>query len=135
MLYRSTFRFLTPPLLPLLFPPSVYDLLPQALCLNNKSRREKTVGEIVNLMSVDAQRFMDLMTYFHLIWSAPLQIVLALLFLYFTMGVSIFAGFALMILMIPFNAAIAAKSRKYQVEKKNGREGYFWRGKSPCILN
>ncbi|CAI8018869.1 Multidrug resistance-associated protein 1 [Geodia barretti] len=87
----------------------------KALCLNNKSRREKTVGEIVNLMSVDAQRFMDLMTYFHLIWSAPLQIVLALLFLYFTMGVSIFAGFALMILMIPFNAAIAAKSRKYQV--------------------
>ncbi|CAI8018867.1 Multidrug resistance-associated protein 1, partial [Geodia barretti] len=89
----------------------------KALCLNNKSRREKTVGEIVNLMSVDAQRFMDLMTYFHLIWSAPLQIVLALLFLYFTMGVSIFAGFALMILMIPFNAAIAAKSRKYQVKQ------------------
>ena len=75
------------------------------------------MGEIVNLMSVDAQRFMDLMTYIHLIWSAPLQIVLALLFLYFTMGVSIFAGFALMILLIPLNAAIAAKSRKYQVER------------------
>ena len=75
------------------------------------------MGEIVNLMSVDAQRFMDLMTYFHMIWSAPLQIVLSLLFLYFTMGYAIFAGFVLMILMIPFNAAIAAKSRKYQVKE------------------
>ena len=66
-------------------------------------------------MSVDAQRFMDLMSYFHMIWSAPLQIVLALIFLYFTMGYSIFAGFALMVLMIPINALIAAKSRQYQV--------------------
>ena len=68
-------------------------------------------------MSVDAQRFMDLMTYFHMIWSAPLQIILSLVFLYFTMGFSIFAGFVLMLLMIPLNAAIAAKSRQYQVRQ------------------
>ena len=66
-------------------------------------------------MSVDAQRLMDLMTYFHMIWSAPLQIVLALVFLYQTMGVSIFAGFVLMILLIPVNAVIAAISKKFQV--------------------
>ena len=89
--------------------------LHQALRLSNSARRERTVGEIVNLMSVDAQRFMDLMSYLHMIWSAPLQIVLALVFLYFTMGFSIFAGFAVMILLIPVNAAIAAKSRKLQV--------------------
>lgn len=73
------------------------------------------MGEIVNLMSVDAQRFMDLMTYIHMIWSAPLQIILSLVFLYFTMGYAIFAGFVLMLLMIPINAFIAAKSKKYQV--------------------
>ena len=66
-------------------------------------------------MSVDAQRFMDLMSYLHLIWSAPLQIVLSLGFLYATMGPSIFAGFAVMLLLIPVNAMIAAKSRQYQV--------------------
>ena len=73
------------------------------------------MGEIVNLMSVDAQRFMDLMSYLHMIWSAPVQIVLALVFLYFTMGFSIFAGFVVMVLLIPVNAVIAAKSRKLQV--------------------
>lgn len=40
------------------------------------------MGEIVNLMSVDAQRFMDLAPFLNLMWSAPLQIVLAIYFLW-----------------------------------------------------
>ncbi|KAL9964351.1 hypothetical protein ACROYT_G027981 [Oculina patagonica] len=35
----------------------------KALLLNNNSRKESTAGEMVNLMSVDAQRLMDLLTY------------------------------------------------------------------------
>ena len=41
----------------------------QALVLSNAARKESTVGEVVNLMSVDAQRFMDLMSYINIIWS------------------------------------------------------------------
>lgn len=33
-------------------------------------------------MSVDAQRFMDLATYINMIWSAPLQVTLALYLLW-----------------------------------------------------
>lgn len=40
------------------------------------------MGEIVNLMSVDAQRFMDLATYINMIWSAPFQVILALYLLW-----------------------------------------------------
>lgn len=54
--------------------------------MSNSSRKESTVGEIVNLMSVDAQRFMDLTAYLNMIWSAPLQIALALYFLWETLG-------------------------------------------------
>ena len=75
------------------------------------------MGEIVNLMSVDAQRFVDLMIHLHMLWSAPLQIILSLVFLYLTMGPSIFAGFAVMILMIPLNASVAGISRKMQVKQ------------------
>lgn len=50
--------------------------------ITNAARRTSTVGEIVNLMSVDAQRFMDLITYINMIWSAPLQVILALYFLW-----------------------------------------------------
>ena len=98
--------------------------LAQALVLSNKARRTKTVGEIVNLMSVDAQRFMDLMNYIHMLWSAPLQIVLALFFLYLSMGPSIFAGFGVMVLLIPVNIVMATVNRKFQVKqmiKKDAR--------------
>ncbi|KAJ3588064.1 hypothetical protein NHX12_011658, partial [Muraenolepis orangiensis] len=53
-----------------------------ALVISNTARRSSTVGEMVNLMSVDAQRFMDLITYINMIWSAPLQVLLALYFLW-----------------------------------------------------
>ena len=58
---------------------------------------------------------MDLMTYLHYIWSCPLQIVLAVIFLYIAMGPSVFAGVGVMLLMIPINVVIAAISRKLQV--------------------
>lgn len=54
----------------------------QALVITNSARKSSTVGEIVNLMSVDAQRFMDLATYINMVWSAPLQVILALYLLW-----------------------------------------------------
>jgi len=80
------------------------------------------VGEIVNLMSVDAQRFMDTMTYVNMTWSAPLQIILSLIFLYLSMGPSIFAGFAVMVVMIPLNAVLAAQVRKLQVKQMKEKD-------------
>lgn len=64
----------------------------KAMIMSNSARKESTVGEIVNLMSVDAQRFMDLTTYINMLWSAPLQIGLALYFLWAILGPSVLAG-------------------------------------------
>uniref|UniRef100_A0A8C6UP06 Multidrug resistance-associated protein 1 n=1 Tax=Neogobius melanostomus TaxID=47308 RepID=A0A8C6UP06_9GOBI len=88
----------------------------KALVISNAARRSSTVGEIVNLMSVDAQRFMDLSAYINMIWSAPLQVVLALYFLWETLGPSVLAGVAVMLLMVPVNAFIVA-----QMKSKDGR--------------
>ena len=90
-------------------------VITQTLRLSNSAKRSSTVGEIVNLMSVDAQRFMDLTTYLHMIWSGPFQISLALYFLWQTLGPSALAGIAVMILLIPINGLIAHKIRQYQV--------------------
>ncbi|XP_041714664.1 ATP-binding cassette sub-family C member 3 isoform X2 [Coregonus clupeaformis] len=89
----------------------------KSLIITNAAKRTSTVGEIVNLMSVDAQRFMDLTTFLNMLWSAPLQIILALYFLWQNLGPSVLAGVAVMILLIPLNAAIAVKTRAYQVEQ------------------
>uniref|UniRef100_A0A8C0EXQ0 ABC-type glutathione-S-conjugate transporter n=1 Tax=Bubo bubo TaxID=30461 RepID=A0A8C0EXQ0_BUBBB len=88
-----------------------------SLVITNSAKRSSTVGEIVNLMSVDAQRFMDLMTFLNMLWSAPLQIFLALYFLWQALGPSVLAGVAVMVLLIPFNSAIAMKTRAFQVEQ------------------
>lgn len=89
----------------------------KALVITNEAKRSSTVGEVVNLMSVDAQRFMDLTTFLNMLWSAPLQIFLALFFLWQNLGPSVLAGVAVMILLIPLNAVIAMKTRTYQVEQ------------------
>lgn len=46
----------------------------KALRLSNSVRRNKTMGEIVNLMAVDVQRFMDMIPYLIMLQSAPLQV-------------------------------------------------------------
>ncbi|KAJ6660365.1 hypothetical protein lerEdw1_017788 [Lerista edwardsae] len=89
----------------------------KSLIITNSAKRSSTVGEIVNLMSVDAQRFMDLTTFLNMLWSAPLQICLALYFLWQALGPSVLAGVAVMVLLIPFNAVIAMKTRAFQVEQ------------------
>ncbi|KAM5274228.1 ATP-binding cassette sub-family C member 3 [Ctenodactylus gundi] len=89
----------------------------KALVITNSAKRESTVGEVVNLMSVDAQRFMDVYPFFNLAWSAPLQIILAMYFLWQILGPSVLAGVALMVLLIPLNGAVAFKMRAYQVQQ------------------
>ena len=87
----------------------------QSLVLSNQARHDSTTGEIFNLMAIDAQRVMDIAGYLHHLWAAPLQIVLAIYFLYQTMGPSVFASVAVMVLLIPVNAVIAFISRRFQV--------------------
>lgn len=94
----------------------------KALVISSAARRTSTVGEMVNLMSVDAQRFMDLITYINMIWSAPLQVVLALYFLWQNLGPSVLAGVAVMLLMVPVNAVIAMKTKTYQVAQMKSKD-------------
>ncbi|KAF5918368.1 hypothetical protein HPG69_011808 [Diceros bicornis minor] len=94
----------------------------KALVITNSARRSSTVGEIVNLMSVDAQRFMDLATYLNMVWSAPLQVILALYFLWLNLGPSVLAGVAVMILMVPINAVMAMKTKTYQVAHMKSKD-------------
>ncbi|XP_043498528.1 multidrug resistance-associated protein 1 isoform X2 [Polistes fuscatus] len=94
----------------------------KAMRMSNSARKESTLGEIVNLMSVDAQRFMDLTAYINMIWSAPLQIVLALSFLWEKLGPAVLAGLAVMIVLIPINALIANKVKTLQIRQMKDKD-------------
>ncbi|XP_078129230.1 ATP-binding cassette sub-family C member 2 [Sander vitreus] len=88
----------------------------KALKVSNDTRKESTVGETVNLMSADAQRFNDVTNFIHLLWSCPLQIMLSIVFLWIELGPSVLAGLAVMVLMGPINGLLATKARKFQIE-------------------
>uniref|UniRef100_A0A8C0IP28 Multidrug resistance-associated protein 1-like n=1 Tax=Chelonoidis abingdonii TaxID=106734 RepID=A0A8C0IP28_CHEAB len=78
----------------------------KALSLANSSRRKYTTGEIVNLMSADAQQLMELTINLNLLWSAPFQILMAIVFLWQELGPSVLAGVAVLVLVIPINAFV-----------------------------
>ena len=94
----------------------------KSLQLSNAARKESTIGEIVNLMSVDAQRFTDLMQFINLLWSAPLQIIISIYFLWLELGPSVLAGVAVMVFMIPMNAVVAGLSKKMQVRQMKQKD-------------
>nr|XP_046256958.1 canalicular multispecific organic anion transporter 1 isoform X2 [Scatophagus argus] len=88
----------------------------KALVVSNEARKESTVGETVNLMSADAQRFNDVTNFIHLLWSCPLQIILSIVFLWMELGPSVLAGLGVMVLMAPINALLATKARNIQIK-------------------
>ncbi|XP_038064145.1 multidrug resistance-associated protein 1-like [Patiria miniata] len=94
----------------------------KALILTNSARKDATTGEIVNLMSVDAQRLMELCTFVNTLWSSPFQILVALFFLWRTLGPSVLAGYGAMALMIPLNAYIAIKIRGIQARQMKEKD-------------
>lgn len=94
----------------------------KALCMSNAARKESTVGEIVNLMAVDAQKFVDLTAYLNMIWSAPLQIILALYFLWEILGPSVLAGLAVMIILIPVNGYIANRVKILHIKQMKNKD-------------
>ena len=69
----------------------------------------------MNLMSVDAQRLMDVMTYINMIWSAPFQVGVSLYFLHRTMGWSIYVGLGVMVVFTPLTFLVGRMVNKLQV--------------------
>ena len=50
-----------------------------------------------------------------MLWSAPLQITLAMYFLYAELGPSTFVGLSVTILLLPFNSVLMGKVMAFQV--------------------
>ncbi len=96
----------------------------KSMRLSNEGRASKSTGDIVNYMAVDTQRLQDLTQFGQQLWSAPFQITLCMISLYQLVGVSMFAGVGVMILMIPINGFIARISKtlqKRQMKNKDAR--------------
>ena len=94
----------------------------KALKLSSEGRSSKTSGDIVNHMAVDQQRLSDLAQFGVQLWSAPFQILLCMISLYQLLGLSMFAGIAVMILMIPLNGTIARMMKRLQIAQMKNKD-------------
>ncbi|KAM9316906.1 ATP-binding cassette sub-family C member 10 [Gastrophryne carolinensis] len=66
-------------------------------------------GEVLNLMSTDADRITNFCRSFHELWSLPLQFCITLYLLYLQVGVAFLGGLGLALLLVPLNKAIATR--------------------------
>ncbi|XP_066905601.1 multidrug resistance-associated protein 1 [Halyomorpha halys] len=89
----------------------------KALKLSSSARKDSTLGEIVNLMAVDSQTFMNVIPNLNTLWSAPLLIGLSLYFLWQQLGPSVLMGLGVMLVMIPANAFFANLTKNLQVKQ------------------
>lgn len=96
----------------------------KTLTISNTARKDFSTGEITNLMSIDAQRFMEIVPYLNTLWSGPFQFMLAIYFLYNLVGVSSLVGLAVFFILIPINISggkYMAKIQSQQMKAKDGR--------------
>ncbi|GLE08119.1 hypothetical protein PINS_up019081 [Pythium insidiosum] len=88
----------------------------KSLVLSAAARQKKTTGEITNLMSIDAQRLQELTQYINSLWYSVFQITVSCFLLWKQIGVSTFAGVAVIILMLPVTASISKLMRRLQLK-------------------
>lgn len=69
----------------------------------------------MNLMSSDAQQFVQLMPFINILWSGPFQITIAMVFLWRELGPSVLAGVGVLLLLLPLNVLVARRSKIFQV--------------------
>ncbi|KAM7039076.1 ATP-binding cassette sub-family C member 6 isoform 6-T6 [Acridotheres tristis] len=84
------------------------------LVMSNASRKAATTGEIVNLVSVDVQKLMDLIIYFNGTWLAPIRIIICFVFLWQLLGPSALTAIAVFLLLLPLNFVITKKRSQFQ---------------------
>uniref|UniRef100_A0A2K6RZG7 Multidrug resistance-associated protein 1-like n=1 Tax=Saimiri boliviensis boliviensis TaxID=39432 RepID=A0A2K6RZG7_SAIBB len=90
----------------------------KALLLSNVSRQKFSTGEIINLMSADAQQLMDMTSNLNLLWSVPFQILMAISLLWQELGPAVLAVVAVLVFVIPINVLATTKIKKLKKSQR-----------------
>ncbi|KAJ7014305.1 ABC transporter C family member 3-like [Populus alba x Populus x berolinensis] len=96
----------------------------KALTLSSQSKQGQTSGEIINIMTVDAERISDFSWYMHDPWLVILQVGLALLILYKNLGLATVSTFVATIVVMLLNYPLGRLQEHFQeklMESKDKR--------------
>ncbi|XP_043706474.1 ABC transporter C family member 3-like isoform X1 [Telopea speciosissima] len=94
----------------------------KSLKLSSQSKQGHTSGENINLMSVDVERTGIFSWYLHDLWRVPVQIVLALLILYKSLGLASLAAFVAALILMLANVPLGNLQEKFQGELMDSKD-------------
>ncbi|XP_062608623.1 multidrug resistance-associated protein 1-like [Saccostrea cucullata] len=86
----------------------------KSLRMNNAAKSHYTIGDIVNLMSVDCQRIQDAFMFQYEILSFPFMLALGLYLIWNQMGVATLGSVAVIIIISALNILFGKLQQKYQ---------------------
>ena len=89
----------------------------KALRVTQASKKDSSIGEIVNIMSVDVQKFMDLLPYLNMLWSAPLQLIISTVFLWDELKWGALVGMGVIIVTMPINFWVGKYLKTFQMQQ------------------
>lgn len=82
----------------------------KALRLSKTALGETTIGQAVNLLSNDVNRFDLAIIFLHYLWIGPLETIIITYFMYQEVGVAAIIGVATLLLFIPLQGFLGKKS-------------------------
>ncbi|KEH25773.1 putative xenobiotic-transporting ATPase [Medicago truncatula] len=86
------------------------------LSLSNSARLNHSGGEIMNYVTVDAYRIGEFPFWFHQTWTTSLQLCIALIILFRTIGLATLASLVVIVLTVLCNAPLANLQHKFQTQ-------------------
>ncbi|RCV24892.1 hypothetical protein SETIT_5G122800v2 [Setaria italica] len=86
----------------------------KGLALSSQSRQSRTSGEMINIISVDADRVGIFSWYMHDLWLVPLQVGMALFILYSTLGLASLAALGATVVVMLANVPPGQMQEKFQ---------------------
>ena len=72
---------------------------------------------MVNLISINAQSFTEIAYHANMLWFSSMTVIITLAMLWYTLGISAFAGVLIMIILIPVTSVISNKCKQLQTKK------------------
>ena len=87
--------------------------------LSNLARKESTIGQMINLLSVNAQPFTEFPYFLNTMWSSFLSMGVCLFLLWDQLRLASLGGLIIMILLIPITSISANKIKKLKLKRLN----------------
>lgn len=122
VLSSHQFNFLSQKLGMLIRSTLITALYKKGLKLSSSSRQAHGVGQIVNYMAVDCQQLSELVYQLHTLWMMPFQVGVALLLIYFYIGVSVVVSLMAVIGVMFLTLTITRKNNSFQFNVMKNRD-------------